>query len=389
MSRKKKASASLQFPPNAIVGSLGDFARLMSAGTEVPTEFYFAASLTIFGNQCSGGLTLKLPMSVQPRLFTVLLGESYAVKKSTALKRTVEFFDSVWSDKLDGAAPASCQRPKFLWGAGSAEGLSRCLGENNHAILCYDEMRSLIDKSKAQGSVLLSMAASLFELNNWDNSTKHSSVSVRDAHLSIVGCCTTDTYAAMWTSEAIAIGLPNRLFVVLADRSEKVSWPTLPDENELDKIRERIKAQVARLPLALDIEPDARARWDQWYLELSPSIHARRLDTIGFRLMGLVAVTTDKSSIDMETIETVISILDYELQVRTLTDPIDADNRVAHLEERIRRQLKAHVSLSPRELKQHTNANRDGLWAFQRAIDNLRSAGELSFDTSNAVYRWA
>src|SRR5262249_31766398 len=84
-----------------------------------------------------------------------------------------------------------------------------------------------VDKCRVQNSALLPMVASLFEAENWDNTTRQSRgiQSVRDVHLSLLGCCTTDTYASMWTNDAIAIGLPNRLFVVGADRKQKVAWP--------------------------------------------------------------------------------------------------------------------------------------------------------------------
>lgn len=35
---------SLALPPDAMVGSIGDLARTLADGTEVPEEFYFAAA---------------------------------------------------------------------------------------------------------------------------------------------------------------------------------------------------------------------------------------------------------------------------------------------------------------------------------------------------------
>ena len=56
--------------------------------------------------------------------------------------------------------------------------------------------------------------------------------------------------------------------------------------------------------------------------------------------MSILALTNDKDEVDLEIVEMVIAILDYELRVRILTDPIDADNAIARMEESIRRQLK-------------------------------------------------
>jgi hypothetical protein len=92
-----KAGSSLNpvFPDEVLVGSIGDLARELAAGTEVPVEFLFAAGLTMLGACAGTGLTLAAAMPVEPRLYTVLLGESYSVKKSTALKRVIDLFGSL------------------------------------------------------------------------------------------------------------------------------------------------------------------------------------------------------------------------------------------------------------------------------------------------------
>jgi hypothetical protein len=252
------------------------------------------------------------------------------------------------------------------------------LGANPKLVLAYDELSSFLDKSRVQSSVLLPMVTSLFEAHNWDNATKDpkASVSIRDAHLSLLGCCTTDTYSRMWTQEAISIGFPNRLWIVGADRKRKVAWPDVPDPAELVAIRARINAQANKKSLKFDICPNAKARWTDWYEHVPPSEHARRLDTIGFRLMPLIALTTDKEHVDLETVETVVAILDYELEIRRLTDPIDADNVIAKLEEKIRRHL-AGGPLTRRELQRRVHSHRCGIWAFNTEITNLVTDGAV------------
>jgi hypothetical protein len=372
-------NSGIAFPATAIVGSIGDLAMVLADGTEVPEEFYFACGLTAMGWICSTGLKLKIGIDVDSRLFTVLLGASYDARKSTAMKKTVAFFDRIISG-LGKVFP-----PKVLYGVGSAEGLMRELNQYPQLLLAYDELRAFIDKSKVQNSALLPMTTSLFDSQKWDNPTKQSSsISVRDAHLSLIGCCTNDTYANMWTNEAIAIGFPNRLFVVGADRKRKVAWPKAPDQAELDKLYLRIQNQIARLPLTFEITVDARAAWEDWYDNLPSSEHAKRLDTIGFRLLGLIALSTDKTEIDLGTVNTVLSILGYEFDIRRLTDPIDADNTIARLEESIRRALKTMGPLSTRNLRRKTHADRYGLWAFDKAIANLRRAGDIQ--VSNGIY---
>ncbi len=359
----------LIFPPHAIVGSVGDLAREYGHGTEVPVEFYFACGLTVLGAICSPELTLDVGLNVDTRLYTVLLGESYSVKKSTALRNTVEFFSRLGTIRM----------PYVNYGIGSAEGMSTELASTTNLLLAYDELRAFLDKTKIQSSVLLPMTASLFEQHNWDNSTKGSVISVRDAHLSMVGCCTKGTYENMWSQEAIAIGFPNRLFVVNADAGERIAWPRKPAEEVLSGIMSRLLQQIAKLPLKFTIAPDAKQTWEDWYAGLPSSEHVRRLDTIGLRLLPLIALTTDKDHVDLETVQTVLAILDYELKIRMLTDPIDADGTIAKLEERIRRTLGAKGPLSHRDLRRAVHADRDGLWAFDQALKNLKRARDVGF----------
>ena len=363
----------LYFPREAMTGSLGDFARLMAAGTEVPEEFYFAAGLTFFGATCGERLTLNAQLKGEPRLFTVLLGESADDKKSTAFRTTADFFDSVWN-----GLPAVLPKPSLCYGVGSAEGLANSLKKNPAGVvLCYDELQALIAKSKIDSSTLLPMVASLFEQTKYENATKNQTLKVDDARLSLIGCCTTDTYSNMWTRDAIAIGLPNRLFVVWADRKKRVSWPEPRDPSKVEAIRKTIIQQLGRLPKELDMTPEAKDLWQDWYDKLPSSVHTKRLDTMGVRLHGLMALTADKDVIDVVTVQTVILILDYELTVRTLTDPIDADGTIAQLEGAIRRQLDAHDSLSERDLRRKTSADRKGIWAFNMAITNLVAAKDI------------
>jgi hypothetical protein len=90
--------------------------------------------------------------------------------------------------------------------------------------------------------------------------------------------------------------------------------------------------------------------------------------------------------LDLQTVETVIAILDYELKVRTVTDPVNADDRIAKLEEKIRRQLQARGPLSARELRRYTSADREGLWAFNKAIENVRAAKDVGFNPAKGEY---
>jgi hypothetical protein len=365
----RDVNARLRFPTTSMVGTIGELASQLARGTEVPEEFYFVAGLAMLGAICSPNLRLAVGAEVDTRFYTLLLGDSYSVKKSTAMRNTIEFFSRL----------AAVQKPHIIHGVGSAEGLARELAQNRRLIIAYDEMRAFVDKTKVQSSVLLPMTASLFEGHDWSNATKekHNCFQIQDAHLSIIGCCTTATYENMWSSEAIAIGFPNRLLIVSADAKPKVAWPEPPDQEALREIATLIQTQVARLPRTLEIDPAGRSAWEDWYKRLPSSEHVKRLDTIGWRLLPLFALTTDKSSIDLETVRQVTDVLDYELNLRILTDPIDADDKIAKLEERIRRVLRTKGPQSNRDLRRTVHADREGIWAYGQAVRNLIAAKDI------------
>jgi hypothetical protein len=379
MAETPAQNSEIIFPHSAIVGSIGDLARVLADGSEVCEEFFFMGGLTVFGAIVSRNLSLNVRMPVSPRLFTTLIGDSYGAKKSTAMKSTVGEFEKIL-DRL------SVNNLRILYGVGSSEGLMRELTSRPNVLLAYDELKGFVDKSKVQNSCLLPMVTSLFEGENWDNVTRRSkqSLSIRGAHLSLIGCCTLDTYAEMWTPESIAIGLPNRLFVVKGSRKQKVALPKPPDDQALCEIRKKIIYQIEKFDLdtdeqiKLEFTDEAKEYWTFWYENLPESEHVRRLDTIGLRLLALIAFTTDKTCVDLETAEIVKSILDYEFAIRKLTDPINADNIIARLEESIRRVLGACGPHKERELRRKVHADRSGMWAFQKAIQNLRKANDIS-----------
>ena len=102
--------------------------------------------------------------------------------------------------------------------------------------------------------------------------------------------------------------------------------------------------------------------------------------------MSLLAVNDLKDEIDEKTLSRVIKLCDWQLAVRKLHDPIDADNKIAKMEEKIRRQL-VNGPKKERELKQGVNANRAGLWAFDTAKKNLERAGEIALSKNSKKWR--
>lgn len=365
----------LNFPPAVLKGVAGKFARLYANHLEAPAHFFFMCFLTCLGSVLGNRLTLATEIAPQPRLYTLLLGSSADVRKSTAIKKVVSFFKS------------TLEEFSVCWGVGSAEGLQKRLKQNSSLLLCLDEFKQFISKCKIEASVLLPFVNTLYESNSYESWTKKSEIVLDDVYLSLLSASTIATYERTWDSSFTDIGFNNRLFIVPGDGQKRFSFPSKLPTLEV----EELKTQVGKLlhhasyQAELDLTDGAKQIFQEWYLTLDNSIHAKRLDQYALRFAALLAVNNFKKIVDGETIKDVISICDWQLEVRQLHDPIDADTAIAKMEERIRRVLKRKPR-TERELKQYTHANKAGLRVYQWAKTNLTEAHEMSWDKAAKRY---
>ncbi|UCG11524.1 MAG: DUF3987 domain-containing protein [Deltaproteobacteria bacterium] len=375
-SQPETGGKNLEFPSWVMTGVAGDFASLYSSYLEVPAHFFFMAFLTCLGSILANSLTLASEIAPQPRLFVLLLGASADDRKSTALNKVVDFFK--WS--VDGFS--------VCWGVGSAEGLQKRLEDSNRLLLCFDEFKQFISKCKIEASVLLPCVNTLFESNRYESRTKKTDICLDDVYLSLMAASTIGTYENTWNSQFTDIGFNNRLFLVPGTGERKHSFPAKIPDQEKYLLKQRL-GEILRHAgdgLELDITPEARELYHDWYMSLEKSVYTKRLDVYALRLMSLLAVNELKTEVDLDVTKKVIALCDWQFSVRALHDPIDADNAIAGMEEKIRRALKTRGSLQERKLKQYTNAARTGLWAYNTARKNLMAHGEIGFNRKEKTY---
>ena len=128
------------FPKFAMGGLAGDFADLYSSYLEPPKEFFYFSFLTCLGSVLANRLTLASEIRPQPRLYTLILGQSADDRKSTAISKTVEFFKEALGTF------------HVCYGVGSAEGLQEKIKEcgNNGLLLFFDELKAFVSKCKIE-----------------------------------------------------------------------------------------------------------------------------------------------------------------------------------------------------------------------------------------------
>lgn len=202
---------------------------------------------------------------------------------------------------------------------------------------------------------------------------------------------TTDTYEQTWEPSFTAIGFNNRLFLCPGTGRKRFSLPTKIPESEKRLLRDRLGQVLQKIGdyLEMRIDPQAADVYHQWYMGLENSVHTKRLDVCATRLMPLLAVNRGKHEIDMETIQQTIDLCNWQLNVRRIHDPIDAENVVSKMEEKIRRVLAAKGPLKERDLKRAVHYNRVGVWVFNHAIKNLSDGRdkEIVFNGKSQTWR--
>lgn len=378
-------AVDLTVPEEGLLGVAKDFATLYSQYLESPKGFFYFDFLTYFGSLVAKKITLQSELDTEPRLYVVNIGASADTRKSTALRKTAQFFDRLGDE----------YKPATLFGVGSAEGIAAELADNPNLMLHFDELKSFVDKAKAEHSVALPMVTSLFERNDYDNRIKSERLSVRNASISLIAACTAETYATLFDQKFIAIGFTNRIWLVHDRTTQRIAVPKMIPEHELSSIRHCVRAllfdidqryqQNGKRPVAYPLTPEALALFTEWYETQEQSIFSRRLDTYAHRFMLLLAATTGETVITEHIVATVIALLRYQLDVRRECDPVDAQNSIAAMEEKIRRAL-SRGAMKSRDLKRKTHYDRVGLWVWNTATENLRKARELIFDSKQDLY---
>ncbi len=399
-------SDNITFPKSAFVGLGGEFVSIYGNRLESPPEFLFASWHACFGAAISPYVRLNSILSLPPRIYVVNIGSSAIPRKSTSIKVAL----NAWQPHSFFAGEP-CENPhlRVEMGLGSVEGFVRVFngwtkkdatggGDTRPTLIVYDELRSFVEKAKQKGSTLLPFLTSMFEGEDYDNTTVKRPVSVRGCHVGLIGACTLDTFADMWSSEFTSIGFPNRLFLVKGSPQHRISLPEYPPEPEITQLRDRMFKLVAAIRARsldgkgqISLTSEAKARWDDYYMSsMGSGIHSKRLDTYAFKWMMLLALSQEEFEISRSSVDCAIDLADYQLQVRKLYDPIDVENKHAHMEEKIRRYLRANSGrfVSRRELASRTNANRVGIYLFDAAIDNLVKSQEVQ-SNGRKEWKWA
>lgn len=390
---------AVEFPKDALKGSLADLAQTLLANTEVPIEFGFMAAVTMFGIITSEWLCIENDgLKTIPNLYTVLIAPTGG-KKSTGVTKMADVFMNLGTGYLT-RNKAETHNTLLFPKAGSGEGLLKLFehskkNEENEwekvprsrVLLTPDEFRELLDKCRHENSTLGPEITSLFDGTVAGNCTKDGLTNISWARLAIIGCITTQSWDQVWADgHERDGGLLNRLFLVSSLPRPKVFNPPIVPEELLKPIKARLYKQIQTVKEPLPITPEGQEVFELYYNHLDQAEEeATRLETICKKLALILAVTNDKAFIDAEVASMAVSLVQYQLKVRKLLNPSEAKNALANAENKLRSYLKRfpEKSFSKRRLIDRTRLKKTiGLHIVTRALSNLVTAGEVNLHTN-------
>ncbi|MCJ7663066.1 MAG: YfjI family protein [Desulfobacterales bacterium] len=361
-----------------IRGMAEQFADLFASRLESPWSFWAISFLTVLGAVVCDKVRLRSSLLTQPRLYSVILGESADDRKSEAIKQTVHFFKRFG---LLGDLG-------LCYGVGSAEGLAEKLKEQKKVLLIFDELKTFVSKSSIEAAILLPAVNTLFEDTRFQSQTKTHAINIDGASLSILAASTVDTFTKMFSPIFTDIGFINRLWLT-ADKAERKF--AIPEEIPYERqktIAEKVNVCLYRFreETTIPMTDEARGIFEAWYMsEDSRGIHSKRLDTYGLRLMLIFAANEMAEEIGADIAERVIKLLFWQREIRGEHDPVGCENVVAKIEEQIRRMLKRR-NFNTRELRQYAHGDRYGLYLFNSAKQNLLKEGEIKYDRKKDLW---
>ncbi|PYR96704.1 MAG: hypothetical protein DMG16_27045 [Acidobacteria bacterium] len=385
------------FPEQIIKGLAREFVDLYSPTTECPPEFLWSSFMTITGVALSSFVEWDNDLGIQPRLFTVNIGPSADGRKSTGARLTT----ALWLQVLHEMDRSDSETPRLVKGFGSIEGMmaqlklrfTKVKGTDDKYVPEYpppttfyvDELDPIIKRSEMSGSIGTSAIHQLLDANDFDYPLKKETLKVRRAYMGVIANCTTPRFRE----------LCNRAMIVGGKRRKIMSNPPSACEGSRQALVSRIhdlidtiepKAQENGGKIRIRFASlEAAERWDWYYTVISKKSHPilRRIDFIGYRLMMIQALVKSELVINVETVEEIITFLNYQIATRQELQPNRGRTPIARIQTRILRQYKRpEDSWSKRDLQRSTKSGDDSVDEWNQAFDGLTKNNTLTRDAT-------
>jgi hypothetical protein len=414
LNNPKPVSKSLaQYPLWAWNGTLyEEFAELCGKGNHIPHEFAIESIKTVIGAICGHRIQPHGFNDQQPsRFYTILVGPGGG-GKSSATKWALNLFlgtGLIYELAQSGAyVNIGCAKGSFA----SASGMQKNgFVKHSRILQVYDEITTVIEKFSITGSggSFLDMNNEMFEYcptapRAITKDSKEEVLSrVGEVHNSILGCTTPLRWQnAFKKTNTDSSGFFQRLNIIANPNKERVAELLTPD---LSVIRDRFVRKIQPLEyqkVVMHKNEEAVALFENWYkskatewegLGLTEDITGRIQVLVQRNACHLAWLMSGEDVLpnpekakepievlcDEDIMRRAIAIAEYEVKVRQLHKPIEADNPYALIENAIERFFAENEGqpVSRRKLYRHLNASRHGSQIFDKCVSNLIQEGLL------------
>jgi len=378
------------FPRDAFKGLIPRVADLYSEYLESPYQYWVFNTAVCLGNICASKVSLNTQLFPHPTLYCVVLGTSGDTRKSESARQILHLFGAWNKERMlqeDKRDENSYFRP--IWGVGSAEGLLDVLVKNPNCILFFDELRSFVQKCAVQGSNLLQIVNTLFENTYYEHYLKKSNQRVFGAQLSLIGCCTVDTWNSMFTRSFTDIGFLNRLWLVPGEGKKKNFVPSKIPSYKMREMRYRIGKAFDHFPnnTILNTGYDVDSLLDEWYKSFESGEYTARLETYGLRILQIMAISEQKE-INLNMAKRCIKLLEWQREVREAYQPVEYTSVMARIENSLRKAVMTYSGITKGQLLSRIGSKKFETWKVEKALENLIKNHEIQVSPVRGTFKY-
>ncbi|MEO6458942.1 MAG: hypothetical protein ABIO95_00715 [Bdellovibrionota bacterium] len=249
-------------------GPLEEFLRKTDPHTEAAPASLAIQFMVAFGN-CIGRLPYVATEADHHfgNLFAVVVGQSSKGRKGTSwghVKRFFKLVDSTWVDECVGS------------GLSSGEGLCAslmakegCPAPDSRRLIVESEFAGMLRRQEREGNTLSAVVRNAWDTGDLNVLTRKDPISVKGAHISILGHITKVELSQTFRAVQIANGFGNRFLWVSVGRSK-----LLPRGGDIESVdfsdliyKVRRALQFARQVSKVERSEEALEMWDIIYRE--------------------------------------------------------------------------------------------------------------------------
>ena len=258
---ESEQSAAIEFPAEAFTGLFKRYVDLVGPCTEAPAVYHWVTFLTMSGLLFGRNVSIAHPLPLYPNFYSLLIGTTGLNRKSTALSfARRELLNKTQNDI------------KVITGALSSEGLYEELAkrEATHLLLYCDEMRSLLNVARRQGTAdIIPRLNTLYGCPESDDLTRrHDSVLIKLPFVSFIAGTPKE-----WLTDAIGAGeimggFVNRFLLVEGIIERSIAFPEPPDKEAVKRFigdLQRIIDQCTNEPVEMTWSGGARTLYETFY----------------------------------------------------------------------------------------------------------------------------